>query len=60
MAFFKVEKKMMYTEVVWVEADSKSEADDMAGGIDGTVMGDDHWHDSEIIEVCEQEYEENA
>jgi hypothetical protein len=56
MSFYRIEKKMIYTEVVYVEADSLDEAKDRSGEIEGDVMHDDIWHDSDGCEVSEEEY----
>ncbi len=58
MSYYRVAKKMIYTEVVYVEADSAREAESIAGETEGEVMHDDSWHDSHTSEVGFDEYME--
>jgi hypothetical protein len=56
MSYYRIEKKMIYTEVVYVVADSLEEAKDGSGEIEGEVLPDDTWHDSDGCEISEEEY----
>lgn len=53
MPKFKVTKVHQYTETVYVEADSISEARDLAGEIEGEVNNDDSYYDCRVEEIEE-------
>ncbi len=60
MPYFRVAKKMMYTELVYVEAEDAKQAENRSGLIEGEVVTDDHWHESNCEEVTKEDYEMNA
>ena len=53
MTRYKVTKVFQYTETVYVEADSISEARDVAGETEGEVNNDDSYYDC-IVEGIEE------
>jgi hypothetical protein len=59
MPYYKVTKTMKYTATVYVEAESKYEAENRSGGVDGESNNDDIWNDSEAQEITESEYLED-
>lgn len=56
MPFYKVIKTMQYEEEIYVEADSKKEAEDMSG-LEVGVESDPAWYDSEATEITEEEFD---
>jgi hypothetical protein len=58
MQTYVVRKIMQYTELVTVQADSRSEAEAKAMEIDGDRNHDDTVHDLEIVSVREAEEED--
>lgn len=53
MPEFKVTKVYQYTETLYVEADSISEARYLAGEIEGEVNNDDSYYDCRVEEIEE-------
>lgn len=53
MAKYKVTKVFQYTETVYVDAESSSEARDIAGEVEGEVNNDDSYYDCIVEEVDE-------
>ena len=54
MPMFRVTKKIQYTEIVEVEANSKKEAEDLALNIDGDKYADDNVFDCYSVEIEKQ------
>jgi len=57
MAYYKVIKTLRYTEVLYIEADTKTRACDISGTIDGEVNHDDEWYDSDAKEISKAKFE---
>lgn len=51
MPYYKVTKTYQYTETIYVEADSKREAEEMSGSETGYQNHDDTWFDSDAVEI---------
>lgn len=51
MAKYEVTKVFQYTETVYVEAESISEARDIAGEVEGVVNNDDSYYDCIVEEI---------
>ena len=56
MPFFKVTKEFRFTEDVYVEAETKSEARDKSGYEDGIDNNDTVWYSAYAIEITEDDY----
>ena len=56
MPFFKVIKEFRFTEDVYVEAETESEACDKSGYEDGVDNNDTVWYSAHAIEITEDDY----
>lgn len=60
MPFYKVTKTFKYTETVYMESETKQQAEDDSGENEGSINYDDQLYDSCAKEITEDEFKEET